>query len=187
MGRTRRTGRAVMLAAALVAGGTALGACGSGTADDSTDTTGAVAGELSLDSPWARTSAAGAMMGAAYLTITSPVDDALIGVRVDPSVAAMAEIHEVVPVDDTMSSDTTMAMDGHMSSDTTMAAEMKMQEVDRIATPAGSAVELKPGGYHIMLMKLAGPLETGTSIEITLVFENQGERTVSFPVQEDAP
>ncbi|MFM8794988.1 MAG: copper chaperone PCu(A)C [Acidimicrobiales bacterium] len=187
MGNKVGTGRAVLIAAAVIAGGSALGACGSGSADDSTDTTTAVVDGLSLTSPWARTSAAGAMMGAAYLTITSPVDDALIGAKVDPSVAAMAEIHEVVPDDDAMSSDSTMAMDDHMSTDTTMAMEMKMQEVDRIEMPAGSAVELKPGGYHIMLMKLAGPLETGASIEITLVFENQGEKTVTFPVQEDAP
>lgn len=187
MGTSTRTGRAVVLAAALIIGGAVLGACGSGSDGDGTDTTSATVGELSLASPWARTSAAGAMMGAAYLTVTSPVEDALVGAEVDASVAAMAEIHEVVPADDAMSSDTTMAMDDDMSTDTTMAMEMKMQEVDRIELPAGTAVELKPGGYHIMLMKLAKPLETGSTIEITLVFENQGKKTVTFPVQEDAP
>ena len=34
---------------------------------------------------------------------------------------------------------------------------MKMNAIDRLPLPAGKAVELKPGGYHVMLMGLAGP------------------------------
>lgn len=173
--------RSAALVALAITATTGLVACGGSSSSDTTvaaDTT--VAGELVLDGAWARTSAAGATMGAAYLTITSPVDDALTGVKADASIAAMAQIHEVV-----MASDTTMA--GSMSSDSTMAPEMKMQEVDEIALPAGEAVQLKPGGYHIMLMQLAKPLATGTTIDLTLVFKNQGEKTVTFTVQEDAP
>ena len=62
-----------------------------------------------------------------------------------------------------------------------------MQEVDEIALNAGEKVELKPGGYHIMLMKLAKPLESGSTITITLVFANAGEKMVDVPVREDAP
>lgn len=155
--------------------------------DSSTDTTVAakesVPAGITVTNAWARTSAAGAMMGAAYLTLTSGADDALVGVSVDASVAGMAQIHEVVAADgSSMSSDSTM-----MGSDTTMAGEMKMQEVDRIDLPAGTKVELKPGGYHIMLMQLAGPLQSGATISLTLKFENAGEKTVDFPVMDDAP
>ena len=65
--------------------------------------------------------------------------------------------------------------------------EMVMQEVDEIALPAGEAVELKPGGYHIMLMKLAAPLKTGTSIVVTLTFKSGATETVTVPVMDDAP
>lgn len=131
-------------------------------------------------------------MGAAYLTITSPVDDAIIGVSVDPSIAAMAETHEMVMAEMTgttmggMGSETTMAMGGSAATIASM-GEMVMQHVDRIELPAGQAVELKPGSYHIMLMELAAPLEVGTTIQITIVFEKAGEITLDFPVLDEAP
>lgn len=172
---------AVALALATTLG---LSACGGSSSSDTTAAADTVAtGELVLDGAWARTSAAGATMGAAYLAITSPVDDALVDVRVDATVAAMAQIHEVVMATD----GSMMPTDSMASPDSTMAPEMKMQEVDEITLPAGEKVELKPGGYHIMLMNLAKPLEAGSSIDITLVLKNQGEKTVSFTVQDDAP
>ena len=56
---------------------------------------------------------------------------------------------------------TTMAMGG--------SGEMTMQEVAAIRLPAGRAVDLKSGGYHVMLMGLAAPLETGATIRLTLI------------------
>jgi copper(I)-binding protein len=38
--------------------------------------------------------------------------------------------------------------------------------------PAGGVVELKPGGYHIMLIDLVMPLEAGEAIELTLTFQS---------------
>lgn len=181
--KSRITSTAAAIAL-VIAGSTALSACGGSSSSDTTvaaDTN--TAGELVTEGAWARTSAAGATMGAAYLTITSPVDDALVDVKVDPAVAMMAQIHEVV-----MASDTSMAPAGSMMSpDSTMAPEMKMQEVDEIALPAGKKVELRPGGYHIMLMQLSKPLEAGSTFDITLVFRNAGEKVVAFTVRDDAP
>ena len=187
MDTTRRIKAAA--AAFALAGALGLVGCSSDSTSDTTVAAGdstMVGGEIELEDMWARTSPMATTMGAAYLSVTSPVDDALLDVKVDPSVAGMAQIHETVMVDGSMSSDSTMA--GHMGSDTTMAGgEMKMQEVDKVDLPAGTKVELKPGGYHIMLMELVKPLETGTTITLTLVFENAGEKTVEFPVMEDAP
>ena len=204
--------------AALAVGALTLAACGdddtdTGSADttaESSDTTtgGAdttvAAGEILFEGMWARNSPAGATLGAAYLTITSPVDDSLIGAKADASIAATVEVHEMVMAEDAegdmhehsdttmaggMGSDTTMAMGGGMGSDTTMAGmgEMVMQQVDHIHLHAGEPVELKPGGYHIMLIDLVAPLEVGTTIQITLIFENAGEITLEFPVLEEAP
>ncbi len=188
-------------ASVLAVGALALTACGdddesdsgSQTTETTVDTTvAATAGdEISFSGEWARNSPAAATMGAAYLTITSPIDDALDGAKVDASIAATAEIHEMVMDHDSMGSmgtDTTMHM-GSMGGSTTMpmGGEMVMQEVDRIELPTGQAVELKPGGYHIMLIDLVAPLELGGTVQITLVFEVAGEITIEFPVLEEAP
>jgi copper(I)-binding protein len=86
-------------------------------------------------------------------------------------------------------SETTMAgMDGmDDSSDDTMAPVMQMQEVDRIDLPAGTAVALAPGGYHVMLLDLVKPLELGDTFTLTLTFEKAGTREVTVTVRDDAP
>jgi hypothetical protein len=42
---------------------------------------------------------------------------------------------------------------------------------------------LKPGAKHIMLIDLVRPLESGTTIEITLHFDRAGPITVQVPVK----
>lgn len=186
--RNTTTRRVLASAIALAFGTTALlASCsGSGSSSDTTvpaDSTPVI----TVSGQWARTSPAATTMGAAYMTIDSDADDELIGVAVDGSVAMKAELHEMVMAgdDDSMdhSSDTTMVM-----SDTTMAGgAMTMQKVDRIAVTAGEPLELKVGGYHIMLMDLAAPLEVGTSITVTLTFARAGDVTVEVPVLDEAP
>ena len=182
------------LAATMAVGLFAFGAAACG--DDSTDTadtaaaetTAAAAEELTVSGQWARTSPMDAANGAAYFVVTSPEADRLVGVKVDAAVAGMAQIHETVMVtDDTMAmgSDTTMAM----GSDTTMnmGGEMEMREVDGIDLVAGEPLVLEPGGYHVMLMELAAPLEVGTSISLTLTFEKAGDVVIDVPVLDEAP
>jgi copper(I)-binding protein len=38
--------------------------------------------------------------------------------------------------------------------------------------PAGKKVELKPGGYHLMLMDLKQPLAKGSTVPVTLLFKD---------------
>lgn len=176
------TTKATVLLVAL-AGALTLGACGGGSSTDTTapaDSTSAATPTISVTGQWARTSAMTATMGAAYMTISSDMDDELTGASVDASVAMDAQIHEMVPATD--SSDSGMMTDSTMASD-----NMVMQEVDSIAISGGTSVELKPGGYHIMLMDLAKPLELGTSVEITLTFAKAGDVKVTVPVMDDAP
>ena len=181
MMKTARTTFAVMA----LLGTVGLVSCGG---SSSADTTTAPTPEITVTGQWARTSPMATTMGAAYMTITSNVDDELVGAMVDASVAGMAEVHEMVPASqatdgEDMASDTTM-----MGSDTTMASDsMVMQHVEKVSVAAGTPLELKPGSYHIMLMKLVKPLATGTNIEITLKFTKAGDVTVTVPVMEDAP
>ncbi len=64
---------------------------------------------------------------------------------------------------------------------------MRMIEGGYIDIPAGGEVELVPGGLHLMLINLHEGLETGTSYELTLKFENMGEVTIEVPVFDTEP
>ncbi|HMS12039.1 MAG TPA: copper chaperone PCu(A)C [Microthrixaceae bacterium] len=164
--------------------GTALFATGCGddsssTADESTTTTAAEAAAIKVEGQWARTSPANAEHGAAYMMITATDDDMLTSASVDASVAAKVEIHETVPADGATGMTGATGMSG-------MGA-MTMRPVDGIELPAGESVELKPGGYHVMLLDLAEPLKAGDTIEVTLTFEKADPMTIKVPVRDDAP
>lgn len=170
-------------------------ACGSD--EKSSDTTASVAvASIDVSSVWARTSPMVAGAGAVYLTIDNAggLDDALVAVRVDPSIAKTAELHETVAVDATSS---TMAGDMAPS---TMASEamptetaadggsmMEMRPVEQIVVPAEGSVALAPGGYHIMLIDLVEPLVVGGTVKLTLTFETSGDRVVTADVRDTAP
>lgn len=139
---------------------------------------------VSVEGQWARTSPSMALMGAAYMSISAAEDDHLVGVSVPASVAARAEIHEMVPVDSEHEMDHDMDHDDEMSMD--MGA-MVMQQVMALDLPAGTAVELEPGGYHIMLIDLAEPLVEGQTFEVTLDFAEAEDMTVQVEVRSEAP
>lgn len=48
---------------------------------------------------------------------------------------------------------------------------MKMRQVPSVELPAGKTVELKPGGYHVMLMELKQQVKEGDTVPLTLVIE----------------
>ena len=162
------------LGALLAIGLSTIVSCGG--SDSASDTTIATTPVITVTGQWARTSPDATDMGAAYLKINSDADDTLISAMVDTSVAAMAQIHEMVPVENGMSTESTMD-----------SSAMTMQEVDHIDIVAGTQLELKPGGYHIMLMKLVKPLLTGETFKITLTFTKAGAVVIDVPVLEDAP
>ena len=104
---------------------------------------------ITVTDAWARSSSATAGAAAAYATITNAgtTADALVGAS-SPA-AASVEVHE------------TMAMGSPSAS---IGGMMGMQPVARVEIPAGGSLELKPGGYHAML------------IDLTLTFEKAGAR-----------
>ena len=150
--------RMAAVAAATLLAATALAACG-GSESESTDYA------VTVTKQWARTSAEGAEMGAAYMHIEVAADDELVGASVDMAVAMDAQVHAMV-------------MSG---------GNMTMQEVESIPVKTGEMLELEPGGYHVMLMGLTKPLVTGETISVTLTFAKAGDVVVQVPVREDAP
>ena len=119
---------------------------------------------LYVDHPFARATPPGARAAGAFLTVenrgTTP--DRLIAAS--SPVAGIVEVHE-------------MAMDGGV---------MKMRAIPGIDIKAGSKVDLKPGGYHIMLMELKQPLKNGDRFPLTLTFEKAGKIEVSVWVEDMA-
>ena len=144
--------------------------CGSSTSSTDTvapDTTVAVTETtFTVDGAWARTSPMESTVGVVYMNITPSADDALVGASVDMEIAKMTQVHE-----------TTTAADGSMG----------MQEIASIPMTAGTPLALVSGGFHIMLMELAKPLETGTSVAVTLTFESGATTIIDVPVLTEAP
>jgi copper(I)-binding protein len=141
--------------------------CGSSTDTVAPDTSVAVAETtFTIDGAWARTSPMESTVGVVYMNVTPSADDALVGASVDMEIAKMTQVHE-----------TTTAADGSMG----------MQEIASIPMTAGTPLALVSGGFHIMLMELAKPLETGTSIAVTLTFESGATTIVDVPVLTEAP
>ena len=115
--------------------------------------------QLEITNAWARATPAKAENGVAFLTIRTSIPDRLVSVS--SPVAKMAELH-------------TMEMAGMV---------MKMRPLAGLDIPAGQSVTLKPGGEHIMLMGLNGPLREGQSFPLTLTFEKAGAREVTVAVE----
>ena len=109
--------------------------------------------QVTVADAWVRTTVAQQTTSAAYMTITAAHGGKLV--EASSPVAASAEVHE-------------MKMAGDM---------MKMRAVDTLALPAGKPVELKPNGFHMMLMGLKAPLKAGDVVPIKLVVEDaKGKR-----------
>ena len=163
---------------AVVAGAGLFVSCGS---DDSSSSS-----APEITKVWARTSPMETSLGAVYMTISSKDGDELTDVSVDSSIAAMAQIHEMVMA--SAETDTEMSMTTEMPMTTeAMSGEMVMQEVDSIVIDAGGSVDLMPGGYHIMLMEIAAPLELGAEFDVTLTFAKAGKVTVTAEVRDETP
>lgn len=122
---------------------------------------------VDVQGAWARGTVQGQKATGAFMTLTAKESTRLVGVA--SPVAGVAEIHE-------------MAMAGDV---------MKMRPVAGLDLPAGKAVELKPGSFHVMLMDLKLPLQKDTTIPMTLTFKNaqgvESKSEIRVPVSPMAP
>ena len=116
------------------------------------------AAQVAVADAWVRGTVPGQKATGAFMRLTSLSDMALVGAA-SPA-AKVVEIHE-------------MKQEGGM---------MKMGAVNRVALPANKTVELKPGGYHIMMMDLAQPLKEGDTVPLTLTFEDKAGKKQTVEV-----
>lgn len=105
--------------------------------------------QVSVSGAWARGTVEGQKATGAFMQLRSAGGAALVGV--ESPVAGAAEIHE-------------MRMEGNT---------MRMRRIPKLELPAGQPVDLKPGGYHIMLLNLKAPLRKGESVPIKLKLQGK--------------
>ena len=103
---------------------------------------------VTISDSWVRPTVAGQKATGAFMKITAKENSKLLGVS--SPVAGVAEVHEMKMEKDVM----------------------KMAAIPSLDLPAGKAVELKPGSYHIMLMDLKSPVEKGAKLPLTLNFQD---------------
>ncbi|CAG0973776.1 hypothetical protein MTYP_01376 [Methylophilaceae bacterium] len=103
--------------------------------------------DIVISNAWARASAPGQQVAAAYMSLQSKRDATLV--KAESNVAGTVEIHSM-----TMENDV-----------------MKMRMMDELPLPAGKAVHLEPGGLHLMLFDLKQSLQAGDKAEFTLHFK----------------
>lgn len=120
---------------------------------------------VKVDDPWVRATVAPQKTTGAFMQLTA--NRPLTVVAASSPVAEVVEIHE-------------MKME---------AGVMKMRAVDALPLPAGQAVALQPGSYHVMLMGLKGPIKAGDTVPLTLTVEGADHQRsrVEIKAQARAP
>lgn len=121
-------------------------------------TSGAFA-QVAVTDPWVRATVPQQKATGAFMNITAAQGARLIEVK--SAVAGIVEIHE-------------MRMENSV---------MKMRAVAGLELPAGKAVELKPGGYHVMLMDLKQQMKEGETVSIALVVETKDKKRETIEVK----
>jgi len=110
--------------------------------------------DVTVTGAWVRGTVPKQQATGAFMKLKSTEDVSLVNAA-SPS-ANIVEIHE-------------MTMRGNV---------MAMRSIDDIPLPAGKVVELKPGGFHVMLIDLVKPLAKGDKVPITLTFVGkEGKRS----------
>ena len=108
---------------------------------------------LTVSNPWVRATVPAQQVTGAFMTLTAAADLRLVAVS-SPQ-AGMVEIHQ-------------MTMENNV---------MQMRALpDGLALPKGKAIELKPGGYHLMVMDLKRPMQQGAWLPLTLTVETKDKK-----------
>lgn len=120
-------------------------------------------GDLIIDDPYTRTTPPMAPVGGGFMTITNNGKESATLVSGTAEFAEVVEIHEMKMADNVM----------------------KMRQLeDGLEIPAGETIELKPGGYHLMFIKLAEQMQEDDRHKATLKFAKAGEIEVEFVVKD---
>ena len=111
---------------------------------------GACLAQVKVEDPWVRATVPQQRVTGAFMKLTASEPLRIVEAR--SPLAGNVEIHE-------------MAMEGGV---------MKMRALTSLELPSGKAVDLKPGGHHVMLFDLKQQIKAGDSVPLTLVVVDAG-------------
>ena len=115
-------------------------------------------GQVEARAAWVPATVRAQTTAVAYMLLSSSQGAKLVGA--ESPVAGSVELHD-------------MKMDGKV---------MRMRAVASLEIPPGKTVELRPGGYHMMLLDLKRPLHKGDSVPIRLKVELGDKSIRTVPV-----
>jgi hypothetical protein len=124
--------------------------------------TSAAFAQVTVKDPWLRATVPQQKATGVFLQITSAKDARLVEAR--SPVANVVELHEMAMVDNVM----------------------KMRAISGLALPAGRVVELKPGGYHVMLIDLKQQIKDGDVVPVTLIVEDKDKKRETIEIKAQA-
>lgn len=116
---------------------------------------------LAFDAAWVRALPPGMHMTAGFGTISNPGGEAIELTAFSSPQFGDVSLHRSETVD----------------------GVSRMREVPSLRVEAGASIELKPGGYHLMLMKPAAPLQDGQSVTVTMTTADGREFHFEVPVE----
>lgn len=116
---------------------------------------------LQVNNAWSRELPQSAPVGAAFMTIVNPSDQADRLISAHSTIAKVTELHAHIHENDVM----------------------RMVKVNTVDIPAHDQLVLAPGGYHIMLIDLQRPLLAGEQLPLTLEFENAGTLDITVDIK----
>ncbi len=119
----------------------------------------AAQGQVEARAAWARATVQGQTTAGAYMQLTTSERASLVGA--ESPAAASVEIHE-------------MKMEGKV---------MRMRALSRLELLPGKTTELRPGGYHLMLLELKRPLKKGEIFPIRLKLEMKDKSVGTLEVR----
>ena len=119
---------------------------------------GAAQAQVDVSNAWVRGTVPTQTASGAFMVLHAHENAKLVGVS---SPVGVAELHE-------------MKMEGNV---------MRMRQIKSLDLPKMQDVELKPGGYHVMLMDLKATLKAGDSVPLTLVIEGKDGKRETLQVK----
>jgi len=126
-------------------------------ADDHTST-------LQFVDPWVREAPPNVKVLGAFMTIENPTEHPRTLVAAECADFESVELHATI-------------MEGELA---------KMVQQESLLIPAQGRLELKPGGYHLMLINAKHPLQAGDHVTLTLRFANAEQHTITATVRKMA-
>ena len=120
------------------------------------------ASQMTISEPWLRPASTQMHSSAMYMELTNDSEHSDALYKVESPAAQIIELHETIEAENGVS---------------------RMQHVENITLTPHNTVSLKPGGMHIMFIKLNNDLNENDTVPVTLFFKSHEKINLEVPVK----